>query len=188
MAPKVKTTREEIISKTLELVRRDGERAINARTIASAIGCSTQPIFSNFKNMSELRKEIVVHGYRIYLSRLETEAKGNEYPKYKSFGMTYIKFAVEERELFKLLFMRDRNGEEMAPTADFEESVKIIMDANGISRESAERMHLEMWTCVHGIATMLATSFLSFEWDAVSAMISDVYRGLREIHVKESVK
>ena len=34
------------------------------------------------------------------------------YPPYKAMGMGYIRFAAEERELFRLLFMRDRSGEE----------------------------------------------------------------------------
>ena len=46
-------------------------------------------------------------------------------------------------------------------------------------------MHLEMWTCVHGIATMLATSFISLEWDLISDMLSDFYHGLRARHLKE---
>ena len=32
-----------------------------------------------------------------------------KYPPYKASGMAYIRFAKEEKELFKLLFMRDRS-------------------------------------------------------------------------------
>ena len=98
--------------------------------------------------------------------------------------MAYIRFARDEKELFKLLFMCDRKGEDISPTADFEESVQMIMQANGIGREKAELMHLEIWTSVHGIGTMLATSFLNLEWGLISNMISDVYQGIRARHTE----
>ena len=81
--------------------------------------------------------------------------------------------------------MRDRNGEAFIPTADFESSVEMIMNANGITREKAELLHLEMWVCVHGIATMMATSFLSLDWEIISNMLTDVYQGIRAKHLAE---
>ena len=75
--------------------------------------------------------------------------------------------------------MLTRRGEDLTPSPDFEESVKIIMEANGISYEKAMLLHLEMWSCVHGIGTMLATSFLPLEEETISQMISDVYLGVR---------
>ena len=54
MPPKVRITKEEIIRTALDLVRQSGAEAINARAIANALLCSTQPIFSNFETMEEL--------------------------------------------------------------------------------------------------------------------------------------
>ena len=56
---------------------------------------------------------------------------------------------------------------------------------NGISREVARMMHLEMWVSVHGIATMIATSFLELETELISDMVTDIYRGLRARHLTE---
>lgn len=185
MPPKVKITKEDIIKTAVELVRTNGEEAINARAIAAALGCSTQPVFSNFATMDELQEAVIVASYDRYFDFLKAEAESGKYPQYKSFGMAYIRFAKEEQELFKLLFMRDRKGQELTATPDFEASIEIIMQANGITREKARLMHLEMWTCVHGIGTMLATSFLSLEWELISDMLSDVYQGIRARHLSE---
>ena len=54
MPPKVKITKEDIIRTAVDLVRQRGIDAINARAIATALSCSTQPIFSNFATMDEL--------------------------------------------------------------------------------------------------------------------------------------
>ena len=179
MPPKVKVSREEIIKTCLEIVRTSGTDGINARNIAGVLGCSTQPIFSNFSSMEELEEATILAAYQIYLDFINEEVNSEKYPKYKAFGMAYIRFARQEKELFKLLFMRDRRGEDLTPSSDFEESVKIIMEANGISYEKAMLLHLEMWSCVHGIGTMLATSFLPLEEETISQMISDVYLGVR---------
>lgn len=185
MPPKVRINKEDIISAALELIRQEGADAINARAIASALGCSTQPIFSNFASMEELEGEVMRAAYSLYFEFIKNEEERAEYPKYKSFGMAYIRFAKEERELFKFLFMRYRHGEDITPSADFDMSVELIMNANGISRERAALMHLEMWSTVHGIATMLATSFLELDFELISRMLSDVYLGARERHITQ---
>ena len=185
MPPKVKITKEEIIDTALELVRCEGNTAINARSIASALGCSTQPIFSNFATMEDVQEAVLLAAYDCYLGFIKREVDSGKYPQYKAFGMAYIRFAEEEKELFKLLFMRDRKGKAIIPTADFDASIDMIMKANGISKEHAELMHVEMWTFVHGIGTMLATSFLSLDWELISKMITDVYQGIRQRHLSE---
>ena len=186
MAPRVKVTKEDIIKTTIELVRKHGADSINARAIASALDCSTQPVFSNFNSMEELQDETIRCAYGLYLDFIKRELASGKYPQYKSFGMAYIRFAKEEKELFKLLFMRDRTNEDLSPSPDFEESVNLIMESNDVTRDKAMLIHLEMWTCVHGIATIIATSFMAFEWELISEMISDVYNGLRIRHLEEA--
>lgn len=185
MAPKVKFTKTEIISAALELIRNHGSEALGSRSLAKALGCSTQPIFSNFVDMEELEEEVITAAYEHYLSFLSREAESEKYPRYKAFGMAYIRFAKEERELFKLLFMRDRLGDQSVSSPDFRESVEMIMEANGLSEGSATLMHLEMWAFVHGIATMIATSFYSPDSELIAKMTSDVYSSLREKFIKE---
>ena len=105
MPPKVKITKEKIIDAATEIVRVAGIDALNARGLATALGVSTQPIFSCFSSMPELRKAVFVRANSIYEGYLKETIESGEYPPYKSMGIGYIRFAREERELFKLLFM-----------------------------------------------------------------------------------
>jgi len=185
MPPKVRITKQSITETALALARESGESAINARSVAAALGCSTQPVFSNFATMDELKDAVISAAYECYLGFIEREVKSEKYPKYKAFGMAYIRFAKEERELFKLLFMCDRSNKSLIPTTDFEQSVEMIMNANGISKEKAEMMHLECWVCVHGIAAMLVTSFLEMDFELISNIVTDIYMGIRARHLSE---
>ena len=188
MPPKIKITKNEIINTALSLVRECGTEALNARNIAASLGCSTQPIFSNYQSMDELRTDVNHAAYEKYLEYLKRESESGKYPVYKAYGIAYIRFASEEKELFKLLFMSDRSGTAASTSPDFTASVKIIMQSNGLSEEKATLLHLENWSFVHGIATMLATSFLDLSWELISDMLSDVYQGLRLRHISEENK
>jgi hypothetical protein len=95
--------------------------------------------------------------------------------------MAYIRFAKEEKELFKLLYMRDRSGEAIPETDEqTDRMTHIIHNNTGLSVDKAKLFHLEMWAYVHGIATMFATGFLDLDWALVSKMITDCYQGLKK--------
>lgn len=185
MPPKVKVTREDIINVTLNLVREQGVDAINARAIATALNCSTQPLFSNFESMEDLHNAVTVAAYTRYIEFIKSELESKKYPAYKAYGMAYIRFAMEERELFKLLFMCERSDSNVIPNDDYEQSVSLIMSANGISYEKAALLHLEMWSAVHGIATMHATQFLTLEWELIGNILSDIYQSVRARFLEE---
>ncbi len=181
MPPKVKVTKEDIINAAVGIVRESGAGAINARTIASVLHCSTQPVFSNFATMDELRLAVAGKADTLCQAYMRREMESGEYPVYKASGMAYIRFAKEEKELFKLLYMRDRSGES-GPKGDglTDEMESIVCDNTGLNGEKVRLFHLEMWAYVHGIATMFATGFLDLEWELVSKMLTDSYQGLRK--------
>ena len=51
---KLKITREAILKGAAEVVRKEGEQGLNARRIAKELRCSTQPVYSQFRNMEDL--------------------------------------------------------------------------------------------------------------------------------------
>ena len=102
------------------------------------------------------------------------------FPPYKASGMAYIQFARDERELFKLLFMRDRSGERIEEDREaIRPQLNIIMKNLGVSEDEANMFHLELWVYVHGIATMIATSYLEWDEDFVSRTLTDAFEGLK---------
>ena len=179
MPPKIKINKEKIIDAALELVRREGADALNARGIARELGCSTQPIFSNFSGMGELKLATVARAEELYTGYIEREIASGEFPPYKASGMAYIRFAKEERELFALLYMRDRSGEEEEDSPLFDRMTGVVRTNTGLGEEDARLFHLEMWAYVHGIAAMLATGFLELDRELISRMLTDSYQGLR---------
>ena len=186
MPPKVKITREEILAVAVDLVRRTGEEAINARTLAGALGCSTQPIFSNFASMEEVKTAVLEECKKVYAAYIKNESESGKWPPYKAFGMAYIRFAMEEKEMFRLLFMRDRSHETENAEESLDDVYAILQKNLDVSIEEARLVHLEMWVCVHGIATLFITSYQKMSEELVSLVITDVYNGIRAKYVKEN--
>ena len=181
MPPKVKISKEDIVKTALDIVKSSGADAINARNIALALGCSTQPIFSNFNSMDQLRLAVVGKADELCQEYIEREIEGGKYPSYKASGIAYIKFAKEQKELFKLLYMRDRAGEDIPAQMELDAQMEsIIQKTTGLDGDRQKLFHLEMWAYVHGIASMFATGFLNLEWELVSRILTDAYQGLRK--------
>ena len=106
-------------------------------------------------------------------------------------GMAYIQFAREERELFKILYMRNRKGENLSLEKDKENNkpiIDVICKNTGLSEDEAYLLHVEMWIFVHGIGTMLATSYLEWDDEFISKTLTDAYLGLKHRFCEEKIK
>lgn len=179
MPPKIRITREAILAAALDLVRRAGSGALNARAVARELNCSTQPIFSNYATMEELFADVMAAAKRLYQQYLSDGMRGAELP-YKASGQAYIRFAKEEPELFRLLYMRDRTGQNIPDEKDDIQNLLEIIKANvGVSETEALYFHVEMWIFVHGIATMIATGYMDWDEDMVGRMMSDAFLGIK---------
>lgn len=181
MPPKFKFTREEIVQAALELTRTEGADALTARSLAARLGCSVKPIFGLFKSMDEVRQQVLEAANALYQRYLQEDMSAGRYPAYKASGMSYIRFAREERELFKLLYMRDRSAETIPAETELGNQMEGFVHRNtGLNGMDTKLFHLEMWTYVHGIATMVATGYLELDWELISRMLTDAYQGLKK--------
>lgn len=180
MSAKKQVTRQNIIDAAFALVRRSGMSALNARSLAKSLGCSTRPIYISFGSMEELKGEVIKLINQTYQTYLKKEVDRRIYPEYKAYGMGYIRFAREEKQLFSYLFMRNRpsQGGEL-DGGDITAVLRSLSSATGLGGDLAERFHWECWVFVHGIATMLATGYLTLDDGTVSGLISDMFLALK---------
>ena len=180
MPPKFKFTRDEITNAALNVTRKNGISGLTARALDAELGCSVKPIFGLFKNMEEVGQEVFIASDLLYQNYLREDMAKGKYSPYKASGMAYIRFAKEERELFKLLFMRDRSREKIEENKEeIRPLMQLIQQNLGISEDEAYLFHLEMWLYVHGIATMIATSYLDWDDEFISRVLTDAYMGLK---------
>lgn len=180
MPPRFKFTKDEITNAALNVIRKEGISGLTARALAAELGCSVKPIFGLFKNMEEVQREVVRSANDLYHSYLKEDMEKGENPPYKASGMAYIRFAKEEKELFKLLFMRDRRNEGIEDNREeIKPLLQIIQKNTGMDEEEAYTFHVEMWIFVHGMATIIATDYLDLDEVYISRVLTDAYEGIK---------
>ncbi len=180
MPPKFKFTKEEIVAAALDVVREGGADALTARSLATRLGSSPKPIFVSFSGMEEVTAHVLSAADKLYQSYLAADMQAGKYPVYKASGMAYIRFAREEKQLFRLLFMRNRTGESYGEDRQsIRPLLDLLMTNLGLDEDTAYLFHLEQWIFVHGLASMIATSYLEWDEDFISRALSDAYRGLK---------
>ncbi|MCM1428136.1 MAG: TetR family transcriptional regulator, partial [Eubacterium sp.] len=103
MPPKAKISKEMVIDAAFEVARAEGAENVNARTVAQKLGCSTQPVMYHFATIEELKRAAYEKA-----DAYHTEYLMNIREKQESvmlgIGINYIRFAVEEPNLFRFLF------------------------------------------------------------------------------------
>lgn len=181
MPAKKVISKEKILATCIGIVREEGVEGVNTLNVAKKLGCSTQPIYLSFKNIDDLREHVREEAVKVFFDYIERELAAEKYPRYKAFGMAYIRFAREEKQLFRLIYFRDRKGDIRPDDASWERAVQEIIASLGVTRAQAERFQLEMWIFSYGIASMAVTDYLEFDEETVSGLVSDVYFGLKGI-------
>lgn len=188
MPPPIKIKKEDILNAAYEIVRVEGMEAINARRLAKHLHCSIQPIFYQFKNMEELKEELlkkIMLTYQKYL----TDHLDQPLP-YKEIGKGYIRFAKEEPILFRIMFMSEIHISPQSFLSRDENCCgidKYVGESTQLAEDKIESFHLKMWIFTHGIATMLATKTCDFTEEEISLILTEEFQALMLLE-KEKAK
>ncbi len=157
MAPKNKFTKEEMAAAALRVVRAKGIDCLTAKTIAEELGTSTRPIFTGFGSMEEVRQEVYAAAVRVYDGY--TGAGLKEDIPFLGVGKSYIRFAREEPELYRLLFLsRMPEYSAMRSMEHLQTLVRpTLMSIYHITAEEADVYFRDLWLVVHGLSTLIVT-------------------------------
>ena len=186
MAPRQKITKEMILEATFRLTREHGFEHVNARSLAAELGCSTQPIFSRFETMDELKKAFHAYAGKYFDHYAAQAMQGGD--SFRKLGECYINFARNESNLFKLLFMSevmDLHGfDHMYDDPENLEVAQNLSTAMHISLESAKRFYMKMFIFTHGIAAMAATGFVRLEPGEAESILAEAHIAFTAQHTK----
>lgn len=178
MPPAKKILKEQIVEAALQIIREDGLEGVNARALAKKLGCSVQPVFSNFSSMQEVRIAAVEAAWDIYRQYIEDGCRGTGLP-YKGIGLAYIRFAEEEPQLFRLLFMNRYDVELQEYLKGDPVTNRYVAryggEATGLSGEDMDAFHRNMFVFTHGIATLIATQTCMFTKEQINDMLTDMF-------------
>lgn len=154
--PKAKYTREEILKAAAEVVRKMGTEGLNVRAIARELNCSTQPVYSRFANMAEVCSALREEASRLYHEKIESYFAESKRNRYEAYGMGYVRFAKEERGLFRLLFF-PAEGAPYLHDPYLKEIVADMVALYGMDERRALLFHRDMSVFSFGLAMLVTT-------------------------------
>lgn len=179
MPPKAKITKEMIVDAGIEVVRESGIENVNARTVSEKLGCSTQPVMYHFKRIEDIKKAVYQKADE-YHSIFINNIKGDN--PMLSIGLSYIRFAQTEKNLFRLLFQSNEfAGKSISELVNEEELVSVIAvlsQAADVSAVQAKIIFKSLFLFVHGYASMFANNSLEYDEEVISMDLKHVFAGL----------
>ena len=179
MSRKATITQKDIVNAAFKITRKEGFEAITSRKLASAAGCSTQPIFRIYENMDALKKDVYEEAAVYYEQYYAGCAKTHDVP-FVDLGLAYIGFAQKYPHLFSLLFI-SQPGEEKKSMYDLvngkdENVVKEINKATAQGAKNAQQLFMQMWIFIHGAGCMAVTGDYDLDEDASISMLESAYK------------
>lgn len=182
--------KEDVLNITYEIVKKEGFEGVNARKIATELKSSVHPIFRHFNDMEELKKAVYEKIYTKYQEYMLSGA--NEEKSYKRMGLSYIKFAKDYPEFFKIIFMQKTNLDvEKFMMADKigDDIIKAGQILTGLSYEEQKKFHVKVWIFTHGIACLVATKTVEFSDEEISELLGNtVLEMLEGFKLKNNLK
>lgn len=180
MPPKSRITREMILDAAYAITKEQGIDFVNARTIAQRLGCSTQPVLYHFNCMEDIRREV----YRMadsYHSAFLMQLPDDENPMI-SLGLNCIRFAEQEKPLFRLLFQSNsfagQNITDLIDTPELLPILKIFQNEAELSLDQAKIVFKTLLMLVHGCASMLANNTMEYNESETIPMLNMAFMGM----------
>lgn len=169
MPPRKRIFREDILKAAVDLVREQGTLALSVRNIAGKLNCSTQPIYSEFESMEILRDELMTYIRENYLRE--------DADSYKQVALSFLHFAQRKKNLFQLVYLRQRAaGETFFEDPNEDQTIHKLEVNLELSREQAAQMHRRMQYYCYSMAVMMATGYLNFSEEEISEELTEYYR------------
>ncbi|MBQ6383292.1 MAG: TetR/AcrR family transcriptional regulator [Clostridia bacterium] len=179
MPPKARITKDMIISAAVEVARRSGFESINARTVSGQLHCSTQPVMYHFSTIDSLKKAAYRQADQLHTQYMMNTPPGQD--PILGIGMNYIRFAVEEPQLFRFLFQSGYAGEnsllEMVNSEELIPVLAAMQEGAELSMKKTRDVFLTVALFAHGYASLITNNHLEFDEKLIAEHLERAWNG-----------
>ena len=180
MPPRAKITKEMIVDTAFCIVQEQGIDKVTARSISEKLNCSTQPVLYHFATIEEIKDNVYKKAdeyHTGYIMNMEQDY-GNPM---LAIGVNYIRFAIEERNLFRFLFQSNEfagfgildlvESEEICPL------LEVLKQELDMPMEQVKKVFSTLFIFVHGYASLYANNTMVFDEKGVLEALDNVFLG-----------
>ena len=176
MANKEKYTKEIILSKGVEFIRKYSIYKLNSRELAKYIGCSTQPIFRIWNNLEEYKQDLKIELKKDYNNFISKYVNTNDYLYTISYA--YALYAKEESNIFKSLFITELAGtrtvKEVLNSSWNIPTIDAMTKQYHISLNKANEVYRDVRFYTHGISSQLCAKTIKLTNKEIQELIKNI--------------
>lgn len=180
MPPRAKITKDMVINAAFEVARKTGAENINARTVSKKLNCSTQPVMYHFATIEELKKAAYEKTDKYHTEYLMNIPETQEHVML-GIGLNYIRFAIEEPNLFRFLFQSglavENNLLEMIDSEELTPVISAMQEEMDLNIEQTKEIFVTLALFVHGYASIIANNSFEYDEKLIATHLKRVYAG-----------
>lgn len=173
MARTIKFSKEDIMKRSVDYIKKYGYSKLTVRDLSKYIGCSTQPLFKNYDNFELYKDDLKIYLRKDYEDFIYKYIKEDDYLYTISYA--YALYAKKEPNIFSSLFMTELAGsrtvDEVLNTERNIKTIKAMVEQYNISLENAKKIYRDVRFYTHGIATQLAVKSIKITDKELSELI-----------------
>jgi AcrR family transcriptional regulator len=179
MPPKTRVTAEMIVDAAVEVVRQSGFENINARTVSRQLHCSTQPVIYHFSTIENLKRAAYRKADRLHSEYMMNTALGQD--PILGIGLNYVRFAVEEPQLFRFLFQsgyaEENNLLEMVDSEELVPVLAAMREGAGLNMQKTRNLFITVALFAHGYASIIANNHMEFDEKLIAEHLERAWNG-----------
>ena len=179
MPPRTRVTEDMIIDAAIEVVRQSGFENVNARTVSELLHCSTQPVMYHFSTIDNLKRAAYARVDRLHSQYMMNIPPG-QHP-ILAIGLNYIRFAVDEPQLFRFLFQsgyaRENSLLEMVDSEELLPVLAVMQEGAGLSLEKTKAVFITVAMFAHGYASIIANNHLEYDEKLIAEHLERTWNG-----------
>ena len=172
--------RQALLEAALIILEKDGEAGLGLRDLARAVGVSAAAPYRHFDSRAALLEALAVTGFQRFSAAMSAVAESAPADPMAAMGKTYVLFALENANLFRLMFSPQlkkdgRPGLRMAADAAFDTLRHVV----GGDVQTGRIKALAAWAKVHGLAILLLDGQIAIRaGEDTEALIAEIIGSL----------
>ncbi len=175
-------TVDRIVHEAVALVRESGLDALSMRALATRMGVTAPAFYTHVPSRDALLRACAQHGYDLMGERFDLSGTGSAVERARAAGVGYVRFALDEPDLFRLMFMfrpgaidLDVPNEHGGASALFDRMITNLAEAieeGALAPADPLDYGMALWSAVHGVATVAGLA-PGIDADALACRVVD---------------
>lgn len=159
-----------LIESALNILKAEGIEGINLRALARATGVTPAAPYSHFRDKDDLLAAIAEAGFQKLALQMAEDATGlkDTRARIEKLMASYIRFAVENKALFRLMFSSGQVDMKEHPTLAMTAGKSYSLISAALSRRQAPAgdtpfLTVAVWSLCHGLTSLVIDEKISLQ-------------------------